>query len=170
MARPSLKVETMTQTNTSVSQLSRVPWPPVLLVSVVAGATGLAQIIPLAWPGVDDAATRLVGYAFGLAGAGLFVWSAATLRRHGTTARPDRPASVLVTDGPFRFRRNPIYLAHLLMLLGLAEITKNVWVAILVVPYAALVTWLAILPEERQLEDQFGDTYRDYKERTRRLL
>ena len=160
----------MTQPNSSLIQPSRVPWPPVLLVAVVAGAIGLGAAVPLAWPGVDDAATRLVGYAFGLAGIALFAWSVVTLRRHGTTVRPDRPASILVTDGPFRLRRHPIYLAHLLVLLGAAELTKNVWFAILVIPYAALVTWLAILPEERHLETQFGDTYRDYKERTRRLL
>lgn len=170
MTRPPLKVESMTQPNATRTAPPRVPWPPILLLSAIAGAIGLGETFPLAWPGVDDAATRLVGYAFGLAGAALLVWSVVTLRRHGTTVHPDRPASVLVTGGPFKLRRNPIYLAHLLILLGVAELTKNVWFAILVLPYAALVTWLAILPEERHLEEQFGDTYRDYKERTRRLL
>ena len=170
MTRPPLKVESMTQPNATPTPLPRIPWPPILLVSVFAGAIGLGEARPLAWPGVDDAPTRIVGYAFGLAGLALFIWSVLTLRRHETTVRPDRPASALVTDGPFRFRRNPIYLAHLLILLGVAELTKNVWFAILVIPYAALVTWLAIGPEERHLEEQFGDAYRDYKERTRRLL
>ena len=170
MARPPPKVESMTQPNASPTPLPGIPWPPILLACAVVGAFGLGRAIPLAWPGVDDAATQLVGYAFGLAGMALLVWSVVTLQRHGTTVRPDRPASTLVTDGPFRFRRNPIYLAHLLILLGMAELTKNVWFAILVVPYALLITWLAIGPEERHLEDQFGDAYRDYKERTRRLL
>ncbi|AHB48607.1 hypothetical protein W911_09725 [Hyphomicrobium nitrativorans NL23] len=160
----------MTQPNASPTLLPRIPWPPILLVSVIAGAIGLGEALPLSWPGVDDTPTRLVGSAFGLMGAALFVWSVWTLHRHETTVRPDRPARVLVTDGPFRFRRNPIYLAHLLILLGVAELTKNVWFAILVIPYAVLVTWLAIGPEERHLEDRFGDAYRDYKERTRRLL
>lgn len=146
------------------------PWPPILLAATVAGALGLGQALPLAWPGVDDTATRLVGRGIGLAGLALFAWSVWTLRKHGTTVLPNRPATVLVTDGPFRIRRHPIYLSHLLILLGVAELTKNVWFAILVIPYAALVTWLAILPEERRLEVRFGDAYRRYKERTRRLF
>ena len=77
---------------------------------------------------------------------------------------------MLVTDGPFRFRRNPIYLADILILLGLAELTKNIWIVILTPVFAVLMTWLAILPEERHLESRFGDAYRAYKERTRRLL
>ncbi len=67
-----------------------------------------------------------------------------------------------------RIRRNPIYIADVLMLLGVAELTKNVWFAIFAVAFVPLVTWLAILPEERHLEDRFGDTYRAYKASTRR--
>lgn len=159
----------MTQTNVPAPP-ARIPWPPILLLGAIAGAIGLGRALPLLWPGVDDAATRLVGRGLGFAGLALLIWSVWTLRRHGTAVRPDRPARTLVTDGPFRFRRNPIYLAHVLILLGVAELTKNVWFALLAVPYAALVTWLAILPEERHLEESFGDAYRAYKERTRRLL
>jgi protein-S-isoprenylcysteine O-methyltransferase Ste14 len=59
-------------------------------------------------------------------------------------------------------------MGHVLILLGLAQLTHNVWFAILAPVYALAVFWLAILPEERHLEERFGDTYRDYKERTRR--
>ena len=130
----------------------------------------LGQWVPLGWPGVDDAATRIVGRGIGAAGLALLIWSVWTLKRHGTTVRPDKAADVLVTDGPFRFRRNPIYLAHALILFGAAELTKNIWFVIFAVAYGALVTWLAILPEERHLEARFGDAYREYKERTRRLI
>lgn len=160
----------MTEPNAPSAPPARLPWPPILLAAAIAGAVVLGQAVPLTWPGVDDAATRLVGRGIGLAGVALFAWSVWTLHRHGTTVHPTRATTVLVTDGPFRIRRNPIYLSHLLILLGVAELTKNVWFAILVLPYAALVTWLAILPEERHLEDRFGDAYRAYKERTRRLF
>jgi protein-S-isoprenylcysteine O-methyltransferase Ste14 len=113
---------------------------------------------------------HIAGLGLGLAGLALVVWAAVTLRRHGTTILPDKAADVLVTDGPFRFRRNPIYIGHVLMLLGAAEITHNIWFAILAVPYIPLVTWLAVLPEERHLEARFGDAYRAYKARTRRWI
>ncbi len=149
---------------------SSVPWPPILIVAVVAAAIVLGRLAPLPWPGEADAMARLVGRGLGLAGLALLAWSAITLRRHATTVRPDRPATALVTDGPFRYRRNPIYLADALILLGIAELTQNIWFAIVVLPFAALVTWLAILPEEQHLEARFGEAYRVYKATTRRWV
>jgi protein-S-isoprenylcysteine O-methyltransferase Ste14 len=146
------------------------PWPPVLLVLVVAGAWVLQASYPLTWPGLDDLPARVAGLGLGLAGLALLVWSALTLRRAQTTILPHAGASVLVTDGPFRFRRNPIYLADMLILIGLAELTKNIWIVLLIPVFAVLVTWLAIIPEEKHLEARFGDAYRVYKERTRRLI
>lgn len=149
---------------------SRIPWPPLLLVGVVAGAIVLGFVHPLGWPGLDDWAARAVGLGLGAAGIALLVAAIMTLRRHDTTVLPDVGASALVTSGPFRRFRNPIYLADALILLGLAEITKNVWFVIGAAVFAVLVTWLAILPEERHLEARFGDDYLDYKARTRRWL
>lgn len=146
------------------------PWPPILLAALVASAVALGYVVPLAWPGENDLMGRIAGLGFGMAGLALFVWAAWTLHRHGTTILPDKAADALVTDGPFRFRRNPIYISHVLMLLGVTELTHNVWFAILAVAYIPLVTWLAVLPEERHLEARFGDAWRDYKARTRRWI
>lgn len=149
---------------------STVPWPPILLVATVATAVALGHVLPLSWPGESDWPARMAGRGIGLAGLVLFGWAAWTLHRHGTTILPDKATTVLVTDGPFRFRRNPIYIAQVLILFGAAEITQNVWFAILALPFAGLVTWLAILPEERHLEARFGDAYRAYKAKTRRWI
>lgn len=147
-----------------------VPWPPLLLAAVAAAAVALGYGLPIAWPGEGDLMARLAGLGLGLAGLALFAWAAWTLKRHGTTILPDRAADALVTDGPFRWRRNPIYIAHVLILLGVAELTRNVWFALLAPAYVGLVTWLAVLPEERHLEARFGDAYRAYKARTRRWI
>ncbi len=149
---------------------STIPWPPILLAAVFAGAAVLGYVLPLPWPGENDPMAHLVGRGLGLLGIALLIWAGWTLRRHNTTVLPDKAATRLVTDGPFRFRRNPIYIADILILFGLAEITQNIWFVILAIPFALLVTWLAILPEERHLEDQFGDAYRDYKAQTRRWI
>jgi protein-S-isoprenylcysteine O-methyltransferase Ste14 len=90
-----------------------------------------------------------------------------TLRRAGTTIEPHQGADRLVTDGPFRWRRNPIYIGHVLIFLGLAELTHNVWFVMLAPLYAFAVYRLAIVPEERHLEERFGQAYLDYKTRTR---
>ena len=146
------------------------PWPPILLAAIVGLAIAARYVAPLPWPGEDDLLAHIAGSSLGLAGIALMAWAAWTLRRHGTTILPDKAADVLVTDGPFRFRRNPIYVAHVLMLLGIAEVTHNIWFAILAVAHVPLVTWLAVLPEERHLEARFGDAYRAYKARTRRWI
>jgi protein-S-isoprenylcysteine O-methyltransferase Ste14 len=152
----------------TTSRPTAVPWPPLLIAAVVVIGWLAGRLYPLRWPGLDDLAARLVGYALGAAGIALMVWALVTLHRAGTTFEPHRGADKLVTDGPFAWRRNPIYLAHVLILLGLAQLTYNLWFAILAPAYALAVFWLAILPEERHLEERFGEEYRAYAARTRR--
>jgi protein-S-isoprenylcysteine O-methyltransferase Ste14 len=147
-----------------------VPWPPVLLILAVAGAVALGRVTPLPWPGMGDGAASLVGLGFGVAGVAILTWAGLTLRRHRTTILPHAGASALVTDGPYRWRRHPIYIADVFLLLGAAELTRNVWFVILAIVFAALVTVLQIIPEERHLEAKFGDAWRDYAKRTRRWI
>jgi len=155
-------------TPTTSTGPSAVPWPPVLLVAVLVLGWLAGRLYPLPWPGLDDLPARLVGYALGAAGIALVAWSIVTLYRAGTTVQPNRGADRLVTDGPFRWRRNPIYMGDVLILLGLAELTHNIWFVVLTPVFAIAVLKLAILPEERHLEERFGQAYLDYKERTRR--
>ena len=154
----------------SAERPTSVPWPAVLLVLVLVAAWVLQRLVPLPWPGIGDTASRIAGLALGVAGLLLLGWAVLTMRRARTTVMPHARASALVTGGPFRFRRNPIYLAEMLILLGIAELTRNLWLVLLTPVFGILVTLLAILPEERHLEARFGEDYREYKERTRRLL
>ena len=149
---------------------SIIPWPPILLAASVASAMLLPQLYQLSWPGTDDTAARAVGLSIGLGGIVLMFWSVWTLRRAKTTVLPHQGADVLVTGGPYWRFRNPIYIADVMLLLGLAELTKNIWFVIVAAVFVVLVTWLAILPEERHLEARFGDEYSKYKQRSRRWL
>ncbi len=160
-----------TQSNIDIAeQPTRLPWPPILLIVVVAVAVLLGQVLPLPWPGLNDLPARVVGVGFGAGGVILLVAAILTLRRHGTTVQPNVGATTLVTTGPFSFFRNPIYLADVLILFGVAEITTNIWFVIGALVFGLLVTWFAILPEERHLERRFGQAYLDYKAKTRRWL
>jgi protein-S-isoprenylcysteine O-methyltransferase Ste14 len=149
---------------------SRLPWPPILLVGVIAGAVLLGYVEPLPWPGLDDTAARSIGRGIGVAGIALLVWAVLTLRQAGTTVLPGAVATQLVTTGPYWRFRNPIYLADAMILLGAAELTKNVWLVAAAALFALLVTPLAILPEERHLEQRFGQAYLDYKAKSRRWI
>jgi protein-S-isoprenylcysteine O-methyltransferase Ste14 len=57
-----------------------------------------------------------------------------------------------------------------LLLFCAAEITKSIWFVAAGFVFAALVTWLQVVPEERHLEARFGAAYLDYKSRTRRWI
>ncbi|HVX36502.1 MAG TPA: isoprenylcysteine carboxylmethyltransferase family protein [Hyphomicrobium sp.] len=163
----------MTEQNTNAASTERAsafPWPPVLLIILIAAAGLATQMWPLPWPGINDSPAHWVGLGFGVAGVGLIIWAIRTLSKKGTTYLPAGTASVLVTTGPFVRFRNPIYLGDALVLLGTAEITKSVWFVAAAVIFAVLVTILQIMPEERHLERQFGDAYLDYKARTRRWI
>ena len=152
----------------AASRPSAIPWPPILFAGAIAAALLLGRAFPLVWPGLDDAGARVVGYAFGLAGLALTAWGLVTLYRARTNILPHKGADRLVTEGAFRFRRNPIYMGEVLILLGLAQATLNIWLVVMAPIFAVAILLLAILPEERHLEARFGEDYLAYKDRTRR--
>ncbi len=91
-------------------------------------------------------------------------------RRHGTSVEPFEPTTALVTGGPYRFSRNPLYVAQLLGFAGFALLAGSVWMAGFLPLVALVLHYGAVLPEERYLEAKFGDEYRRYQARVRRWL
>lgn len=147
---------------------SHFPWPPVLFLAAIIAGWLLQRTLPLEWPGINDFPAKLIGWSFVLTGFGLAAWALVTMLRGSAEFRPHAQATVLITGGPFRHLRNPMYLGYSLILLGLADTSQNVWIAIMTPAFALAVTWLAILPEERHLEAKFGEAYLDYKASSRR--
>jgi protein-S-isoprenylcysteine O-methyltransferase Ste14 len=83
---------------------------------------------------------------------------------------PVRPATALITEGPFRFTRNPLYLSLALLYLGIALGLGVLWPIVLLPALMLLVQQLVVLREEAYLESRFGDAYRTYRKRVRRWL
>ena len=163
----------MTETKTLRSPTGRAntfPWPPVLFVAAIAAALLASWLLPLPWPGLDDVPAHRLGLASERSRLALIALGVKALIQHGTTVRPDKTSTTLVTNGPYAWFRNPIYLGRVLLLFGGAEITKSIWFVAAGLAFGVLVTVLQILPEERHLEAQFGDVYLDYKSRTRRWI
>ena len=107
---------------------------------------------------------------FVAAALALDIWCVRTLAHRETTILPHRAASKLATDGPFRFSRNPIYVSHVAIVLGLGLLLGSPF-AVLLTPLLAFgLQKLAVEPEERHLIGKFGDDYRAYMARTRRWL
>ena len=103
-------------------------------------------------------------------GAALAVWSRRTMEGAGTNVNPSLPATVLVVDGPFRFSRNPMYLARTLLYLGLGLLANALCVFVALLPLLVVMHHGVIKREERYLEAKFGDAYRQYRAAVRRWL
>jgi protein-S-isoprenylcysteine O-methyltransferase Ste14 len=93
-----------------------------------------------------------------------------TMVRAHTTINPAAPVAALVTTGPFRFTRNPIYLGDTLVYSGLALALGRRGPLVLLPGVLALIDRGVIRREERYLERRFGAPYRDYRARVRRWL
>jgi len=97
-------------------------------------------------------------------------WAFVTLRRAGTSANPYQPSVALTTTGPFRFSRNPIYLAMTGLYLGTSLLVNSVWPLLLFAPLMLVMHHGVILKEERYLSATFGEAYAAYKSGVRRWL
>jgi protein-S-isoprenylcysteine O-methyltransferase Ste14 len=145
--------------------------PPPLVGAVVAagmwGVSGLGLQVPLASAPKYVAIIVLVvaGVAFDLLGLVAF-------RRSRTTVNPLRPerASSIVTGGVYRVTRNPMYVGLVLLLLAWAVHLSALLPFVGPAIFVLYVTHFQIKPEERVLEELFGEEYRAYASRVRRWL
>lgn len=91
-------------------------------------------------------------------------------RRKQTSMITIRPASTLVTSGPYAFTRNPMYVSLALLTTAFALFLNTWWTVVLLVPTLASVQQFVIVPEERYLRRRFGAAYGEYTRRVRRWL
>jgi protein-S-isoprenylcysteine O-methyltransferase Ste14 len=111
-----------------------------------------------------------LGWLITGAAAALLIWPAILFRRSGQDPNPFKPTPSLVDRGPYRFTRNPMYLAMVLVCVGVGALGWNLWMVLMAPVCALMLQRFAIGPEERYLEEKFGDAYRDYRARVRRWL
>jgi protein-S-isoprenylcysteine O-methyltransferase Ste14 len=142
--------------------------PPLLYALVFIGGVLLQRVWPV--PMLPPTIGRAAGIACILSGVTLEVWSIRTFWRAGTSVIPVRPSTAIVTGGPFRFSRNPIYVALALLYLGATFWLNTLWPLLLFPVLLFLVQIYVIAREERYLERKFGGEYLEYKSRVRRWL
>jgi protein-S-isoprenylcysteine O-methyltransferase Ste14 len=119
---------------------------------------------------VSDALSVPLGATMVLVAAALFVSAVRALRAAGTPVPGDRPTTTIVRAGPYRYSRNPVYLAFSLLHVGLACWINSLWLALTLVPALALMSFVVIPREERYLEKRFPCEYLPYKAAVRRWL
>ncbi|MEO5721386.1 MAG: isoprenylcysteine carboxylmethyltransferase family protein [Chthoniobacterales bacterium] len=111
-----------------------------------------------------------LGIALALAAPAFAFWAARTMKAAGTNVNPSEPALTIVRGGPYRFTRNPMYLALSVLQVALGFLLND-WITLLfVIPLVLILHYGVILREERYLEQKFGGQYLALKRTVRRWI
>ena len=139
---------------------------------VYLGAIVLGLVAHVLWPRhiVPHSLGTPIGALLTLAAFALFISAVRTFRAAGTPIPGNRPTTMIVRRGPYRFSRNPIYLAFSLFQLGLALWVNSCGLLFTLIPAVALMSSVVIPREERYLEARFPSEYVSYKASVRRWL
>jgi len=158
----------MSRTDPSPDNDGVVILPPlVFLVALIAGYVVWwfwpVPIAPTAW----DIPVRLAGAVITVAGIWLMLAAVVRFLREGTTPTHWEPTTKVVSAGPYRFSRNPMYVGMALFQAGAAMAGNALWPLLLVIPAIWIIQTQVIAREERYLEAKFGEEYRRYKAQVR---
>ena len=149
--------------------MRRILLPPVLpalftMVGAVVHRSGWrVEPLPAPWPLV--AGGVLLAAALALAVSAFVVF-----RRHDESLDLGKPTRRLVSAGPYRISRNPVYLAFVVFIAGLGCADNAGAVMLAVVPAFAALNWYTIPHEEAYLRRTLGAAYDEYAARVRRWL
>jgi protein-S-isoprenylcysteine O-methyltransferase Ste14 len=100
----------------------------------------------------------------------LNTWFLRTIRDAEVPIRTDKPVPRLTTEGPFRYSRNPSYLALAMLYTGIAVLRNSLWAILLLPVVLGVIQREVVGREERYLEHTFGEEYLAYKARVRRWV
>ena len=142
--------------------------PPILLLIHIITAFLLNWLLPL--PFAFPRILVWIGYALTVIGFVLPFSAASRFMEAHTTLDPHGSVTEVVTSGPYRFSRNPIYLGFVCFLIGFTSIFRTYWGLILSPVLLFSLHQFVIKHEEIYLEEKFGETYTNYKSRVRRWL
>jgi protein-S-isoprenylcysteine O-methyltransferase Ste14 len=148
-------------------------WFPPPLLFLIPLLSALAAGFRRDWPIVREPASVLpvAGLLVIAIGISVGISSVVSFRDAGTTILPaGRPTTAIVARGPYRFTRNPMYLAMALAYLGLAVLFNNRLALLLLPAVVTVVDRFVIRREERYLEAKFGEAYARYRSRVRRWI
>ena len=144
-----------------------VDFPPLWTLAAIGCGVLLHSIIPVSiqFPMIVN-----IGIIICMMSFSLMIWCAATLYFSKTPMLPHNDAESLVTHGPYRWSRNPIYLADLILVASSALMFQTLW-PILFVPVLYVILRIRfVIPEEEMLKVHFPEAFRVWSENTRRWI
>src|SRR5262245_35091312 len=165
----SLNVKTTTRRESPVSRLSYVV--PLVLAGVLLAVPAL-DIPLLGGRFLPASAARVwgaIGIVITLSGLLFTVWARIHLGRNWSGTVTIKEGHELITSGPYRFVRHPIYTGLLLAFTGQA-IAVGQWRGVLAVALAMFTYWRKLRIEERWMREHFGSAYEAYSQRVSALI
>ena len=156
-------------TTTSQDNAGVILPPPVLYLAAVIALVVLRWF----WPAPIFSVSTFALYAGvlrGIAALALGLWAVLALRMAGTNVDPRKTSTAMVTVGPFRFTRNPIYVGFTILYLGITLALNCWWGLALLVPTLVVMHVGVIRREEYYLERKFAADYLRYKNRVARYV
>ena len=111
-----------------------------------------------------------IGFLIVLFSIFINMWSMNKYRFYKTSPHPKHQPQKLITDGPYKYSRNPLYLGTFLMIFGFGIASDILLMSISAIFSLILIHFFVILPEEEYLTDLFGNSFFEYKKQVRRWL
>jgi protein-S-isoprenylcysteine O-methyltransferase Ste14 len=137
-------------------------------------AAAFVIVLALRWfwqlPLLGHAVALSAGVSLIVLGVGIAITGRRALQAAATNVDPMRPTTAIVTSGPYRFSRNPLYVALTLLYVGLTLAFNTLWGLVVLVPLVITMHCGVVRREERYLERKFGDVYRQYRSKVRRYF
>ena len=145
-------------------------WRPaaIQLSSVLAGL-----MLHSLWPAEIPLAAKLAWIAVPMFMGGATAIIALSFREFAkakTSVRSDRGAHALIRTGPFQYSRNPLYVAVILLIVGIGVWVNSLWILVMLIPLFLVMSRAVIAREESYLEHKFGQEYLEYRASVRRWL
>lgn len=142
--------------------------PPLLYAVVLAAGLLMDKVLPAGF--LPRSLRKWLGVPLIIGGLSVGISAFREMRRAGTNLQSRKPTTAIVTDGPYRFTRNPIYVGMTLMYSGISALANALWPILLLPGVLAVMRKGVIEREEAYLESKFGEEYLQYKARVRRWI
>jgi protein-S-isoprenylcysteine O-methyltransferase Ste14 len=146
-----------------------IAFPPFILLASAA-ISSLVHFFLIQLPIMSYRACLVCGIIVVILAPTLALSAIVTMKKAGTNVNPSEPALTIVRGGPYRFTRNPMYLALCLLQIALGFFLNDRITLLFVVPLALIMHYGVILREERYLTAKFGEPYLELKREVHRWL
>ena len=142
--------------------------PPFIAISYLLIAFGLDLLFPtkkiIIFP------NNLIGVLIIVGGISLVVSAAILFKKEGTPKNPFKKPTVMISSGPYKFTRNPMYVGVTLVSLGISVLIGTYIMFLAPLAFLLTINFTFIPREEKIMENLFGQKYLDYKKKVRRWL